>query len=57
MCERIKNTEVIFKNTTDPIPYLHLCKKELERRERGPKIGFNKELEIVYLCFISLKQI
>ena len=50
---------MILKNNTDPIPHLHpmACIDTLMRRTCGPKIGFIKEVEILYLCLILLKTI
>ena len=44
------NTDLYFS-------YLHPCTGTWIRRTRGLKIGFNKEVEIVYLCFILLKPV
>ena len=44
---------------TDPIPHLHPCTSTWTRRTCGPKIGFNKEVEIncIYMyIFVSFYQ-
>ena len=49
MYEHIKNTEIILKKiiNTDPIFHLHPCTNTwTSSRTCGPKIGFNKEVEI-----------
>ena len=46
MCEHIKNTATMFINNRDRFPHLHPCTGIWTRRTCGPKIGFNKEVEI-----------
>ena len=52
-----KHWNDFFYDNTDPIPHIHPCTDTRIRRTCGPKIGFIKEVEILYLCLILLKPI
>ena len=57
ICEHMKNNEMILTNNTDPTPHLQQCTFTLMRSTCGHKVGFNKKVETVYLCFIFKTQL
>ena len=56
MCERKKILKLFYKKNHRPYSsFIHPCTSIRMRRTRRPKIGFNNEVEIVYLLFHFIK--